>query len=188
MASRQRVSRRFVIQSFVAFGAASLLAACAPSAPPSPTAAPAAPTAAAKPAAAPTQAPAAATQAATQAPAPTSAPAAPKPTVAAPAPTATPGAAPGADLSTLKQVPRAKTWISVGVGGEAPQQFSDVAMHNPFLPGISRSGYQVVMEPLFYYNAYYTDTVCGLDGVQCKNGEMPWIGTDYKFTPDFKSV
>lgn len=181
MISQRRVSRRFVIQSIGGFGAASLLAACTSAAPPSPTTAPAA-TTAAKPAAAPTQAPAAPTQAA----APTTAPAA-APTTA-PAPTPTPGVAPGADLSSLKQVPRAKTWISVGVGGEAPQQFSDVAMHNPFLTGISRSGYQVVMEPLFYYNAYYTDAVCGPPGIQCKNGEMPWIGTDYKFSPDFKSV
>ena len=44
------------------------------------------------------------------------------------------------------------------------------------------------MEPLFYYNAYHTDTVCGPSGINCKNGEMPWIGTDYKFTDDFKSV
>ena len=61
-------------------------------------------------------------------------------------------------------------------------------MHNPFLPGISRSGYQVVMEPLFYYNAYHTDTVCGPPGIDCKDGEMPWIGTAYKFSDDFKSV
>src|SRR5216683_3046938 len=148
MSSQRRVSRRFVVQSMVGFGAASLLAACAPAAPSSPTVAPAAPTAA-KPAAAPTTAAAAAK--------PTTAPA---PTTAA-APTTVPAAAPAVDLSSLKQVPRNKTWISVGVGGEAPQQFSDVAMHNPFLPGISRSGYQAVMEPLFYYNAYHTDTVCG---------------------------
>ena len=188
MSSQRRVSRRFVVQSMVGFGAASLLAACAPAAPSSPTAAPAAPTAA-KPAAAPTQASAAPTTA----PAATTAAAAAKPTTApvpttAPAATSAPAAAPAVDLSSLKQVPRNKTWISVGVGGEAPQQFSDVAMHNPFLPGISRSGYQVVMEPLFYYNAYHTDTVCGPSGVDCKNGEMPWIGTAYKFSDDFKSV
>src|SRR6266550_3981955 len=122
MSSQRHVSRRFVVQSMVGLGAASLLAACAPAAPSSPTA-----------------------------------------------------AAPAVDLSALKQVPRNKTWISVGVGGEAPQQFSDVARHNPFLPGISRSGCQVVMEPLFYYNAYFTDAACGPAGIQCKNGEMPWI-------------
>jgi peptide/nickel transport system substrate-binding protein len=182
MLSQRPVSRRFFVRSIGSFGAVALFAACAPSAPPSPTAAPAAPTAA--PAA--TTAPAAAakpTTAPAATAAPTTAPAAAKPTTA---PTTAPAAA--VDLTSLKQVPRAKTWISVGVGGEAPQQFSDVAMHNPFLPGISRSGYQVVMEPLFYYNAYYTDSVCGLSGVQCKNGEMPWIGTAYKFSDDFKSV
>lgn len=173
------VSRRFVVQSMVGFGAATLLSACTPAAPAGPTAAPAAPTAAPKPTTAPTTA-AAATTAPTAAPKPTAAP------TTAPAATSAPAAA--VDLGSLKQVPREKTWISVGVGGEAPQQFSDVAMHNPFLPGISRSGYQAVMEPLFYYNAYYTDTVCGPAGVQCKNGEMPWIGTGYQFTPDFKQV
>jgi peptide/nickel transport system substrate-binding protein len=165
-----------MVQSMIGFGAATLLAACAPSAPPSPTAAPAA-----KPTTAPTTAAAAA---------PTTASAAKPTTAAASAPTTAPTTAPAAavDLGSLKQVPRNKTWISVGVGGEAPQQFSDVAMHNPFLTGISRSGYQVVMEPLFYYNAYYTDAACGPAGIQCKNGEMPWIGTDYKFSPDFKQV
>jgi peptide/nickel transport system substrate-binding protein len=74
------------------------------------------------------------------------------------------------------------------VGGEAPQQFSDVELQNPFLTGISRSGYQVVMEPLFYYNPYFTQAVCGPPGVQCANGEIPWIGTSYKFSPDFKQV
>jgi peptide/nickel transport system substrate-binding protein len=182
MQSERRVSRRFMVQSLVGLGAASLLAACGQSAPPAaPTTAPAAPTAAPKPtaAAAATTAPAA-----TAAPKPTAAPA------AAAAPTAAPTAAPAAaaDLSSLPQVPREKTWISVGVGGEAPQQFSDVALQNPFLPGISRSGYQVVMEPLFYYNAYHNDTACGLSGVQCNDGEIPWIGTDYKFAPDYKSV
>jgi len=114
------------------------------------------------------------------------------PAGAAAAPTATtaPAAAPaaGADLSKLKQIPRNQTFISVGVGGEAPQQFSDVAMHNPFLPGISRSGYQVVMEPLLYYNAYNTDAVCGPAGIPCKGGEMPWLATAYKFSTDFKQV
>ena len=32
-------------------------------------------------------------------------------------------------------------------------------MQNPFLPGISRSGFQVVMEPLYLYNVYNTDDV-----------------------------
>src|SRR5215472_15452469 len=183
MAFQRPVSRRFFVRSIGSFGAVALFAACSPAAPSSPTAAPAAPTAA--PAAAPTTAapPAKPTTAPAPTTAPTTAPAAAKPTTA---PTAAPAAA--VDLSSLKQVPRNKTWISVGVGGEAPQQFSDVAMHNPFLTGISRSGYQVVMEPPFYYNAYYTDAVCGLNGVQCKNGEMPWIGTSYKFSDDFKSV
>jgi len=185
MVSRRLVSRRFALQSIGGFGVVALLGACAPSAPPSPTAAAAQ--------AAPTTAPAAA--APTPAAAATTAPAAAATTAPAPAaptapPTSAPTAAPAAagDPSKLKQVPRNRTWISVGTGGEAPQQFSDVALHNPFLLGVSRSGYQVVMEPLFYYNAYNTDAACGPPGVDCKNGEMPWIGTSYKFSDDFKQV
>jgi ABC-type transport system substrate-binding protein len=182
MDSRQAISRRLVIRSMIGLGAATLLAACTPAAPaPAPTTAPAAPTAAPKPAAAATTAPAPTTAAAA---APATATAVPKP---AAAPTTAPAAAAG-DLTALKQVPRNKTWISVGVGGEAPQQFSDVTLQNPFLTGISRSGYQVVMEPLFYYNAYHTDAACGPAGIQCNNGEIPWLGTDYKFSPDFKQV
>ena len=41
MSSKRRVSRRFVVQSMVGIGAASLLAACAPAAPAAPTQAPA---------------------------------------------------------------------------------------------------------------------------------------------------
>jgi peptide/nickel transport system substrate-binding protein len=182
MSSGRLVSRRLAIQSLGGVWAAALLAACTAPSPPSPTTAPAA-------APPPTAAPAKPTSAAA-APTATTAAAAKPTTAPAPAvaPTSAPAVAAGADLSQLKQVPREKTWISVGVGGEAPQQFSDVAMHNPFLPGISRSGYQIVMEPLFYYNSYYTDAVCGPDGIDCKSGEMPWIGTSYKFTPDFKEV
>src|SRR5579884_1921302 len=61
----------------------------------------------------------------------------------------------------LRPVPRDRTFISVGVGGEAPGRFTDVELQNPFLPGITRSGYQIAMEPLFYYNAYHTATTCG---------------------------
>jgi peptide/nickel transport system substrate-binding protein len=170
-------------------GAAALLAACSGT-PAAPTQAPAAPTTASAPtsAPAPTTAPtsAAATPAATAASAasPTTAAAAASPTPAAQAQaTVATGAAP-----SVAQVPRNKTFISVGVGGEAPQQFSDVAMQNPFLPGISRSGYQIVMEPLLYYNAYNTDQVCGPEGMQCAKGEIPWLATGYKFNQDFTQV
>jgi peptide/nickel transport system substrate-binding protein len=179
MDSHQPVTRRFVLRSMGGLGAIALLAACAPATPSSPTAAPAAPA----PTTAPTSAPAA-----TTAPAAAAATATPAAAAASAAtPTAAPQAAAG-DLSQLPQVPRNQTWISVGVGGEAPQQFSDVELQNPFLTGISRSGYQVVMEPLFYYNPYFTQAVCGPTGMQCSNGEIPWIGTSYKFSPDFKTV
>ena len=176
----RRISRRRILSSVGIFGAATLLAACASSAPAGPTAAPA--SAATKPAPGPaaTTAPSSAAPASTAPPAQSAAP------TTAPAPQAT--TAPVAQIGQLKQVPRNKTWISVGVGGEAPQQFSDVEMQNPFLPGISRSGYQIVMEPLFYYNPYHTDKVCAPAGLTCKDGETAWIGTSFKFNQDFTQV
>src|SRR5260221_9154485 len=38
----------------------------------------------------------------------------------------------------LKDVPRNRTLIHAGVGGETPNQFTDAQTVNPFLPGISR--------------------------------------------------
>ncbi len=178
MIRNRRVSRRRILASAGVFGAATLFAACSSSAPASPTTAPAAPAATQAPAAAATTAPVGASATA----APTTAPAA----AATTAPQAT--ATPAAQAGQLAQVPRNQTWISVGVGGEAPQQFSDVEMQNPFLPGISRSGYQIVMEPLFYYNPYHTDSVCAPAGLTCSNGEIPWIGTKYAFNQDFTQV
>lgn len=169
MVAHHGVSRRLILRSVGGLGIATVVAACGGSAPAvQPTSA--------SPGSAPTPTSAATVR-------PTAAPAAPTS-----APTARASPTPAGQAAQIKQVPRSKTFISVGVGGEAPQQFSDVAMQNPFLPGISRSGYQVVMEPLFYYNPYYTDTVCGLPGLTCNKGEIPWIGTDYKFSDDFTQV
>ncbi len=90
------------------------------------------------------------------------------------------GAAPAADAKTagaVKDVPRERTLIHVGVGGEAPNQFSDVELFNPYLPGITRSGYQFAFEPLFFYNVYGTE-----------NNETAWLGESYKYNADFTEV
>ena len=111
------------------------------------------------------------TAAPTSAPAPSAATATP----AAAQPAATkPAATTGGGL---KDVPRNRTLIHTGVGGESPNQFSDVNLFNPYLPGVTRSGIQWMYEPLFYYNVYGP-----------KDNETAWIGESYKYNADFTSV
>ncbi|MBX6771617.1 MAG: ABC transporter substrate-binding protein [Chloroflexi bacterium] len=111
-----------------------------------------------------------------------------------PRPTAAPPSRGGASRPTptaasLRPVPRNHTLITAGVGGEAPVRFEDVSLQNPFLPGITRSGYQVVMEPLFYYNAYHTSTVCGPSwAIGCTDGEIPWLAVSYQYGYDYRSL
>ena len=159
-------SRRDFLKLSSAGVAVSLLAACQPAAP-TPSAPAAAPTTApaAAPAAAPTTAPAAPAAAK-----PTTAPAAP----AAAAPTSAPAAAtkPGA----LKDVPRNRTLIMAGLGGEHPGGFTDVDNYNIWVPGFSRSGYSnVAAQPLFYYN-------------MMKDEFIPWNGESYEYSADFTEV
>ncbi|MEA2526992.1 MAG: hypothetical protein QOF73_4219, partial [Thermomicrobiales bacterium] len=55
-----------------------------------------------------------------------------------------------AGAQELPQVPREKTLILVGVGGESPNQFTDVDNVNPMQAvgaNLSRSGFQLVYEP-----------------------------------------
>ena len=168
---RQGLSRRDFLRRGTALAmlpsVALLLQACSSAAPAQPpAAAPTSAPAAAKPTSAPAAAQATSAPAATAAPAAqaTTAPAAAQATSAPAAAQATsaPAAAGG-----LKDVPRNRTLIMEGVP-EAANQFSgDVSVQNPFLPAISRSGFQVVMEPLYFYNAYHTDTTCGPHGLQC---------------------
>jgi len=89
-----------------------------------------------------------------------------------------PGTALASPLAQLADVPRAKTLILVGVGGESPDQFTDVDQVNP-LSGIganlSRSGFQLVYEPLAMYNV--------LTGT-----EQPWLAESYKYNADFTEL
>src|SRR5262245_34948297 len=94
-------------------------------------------------------------------------------TVAAPGPFLHQAGAQG-----LPEVPREKTLILVGVGGESPNQFTDVDGANPMWPvgaNLSRSGYQLVYEPLWFYNML--------------NGEeKPWLAESYTYNADFTEV
>lgn len=112
----------------------------------------------------------------------------PKPTAATVRPTAAATTTAGVQPATLKNVPRNRTLVLTGVP-EAPNQFTgDVAMQNPFLPGITRSGFQVMMEPLYFYNSYYTDKVCGPPGMACTDGEIPWLATSYQYNSDSTEI
>ncbi len=177
MLSNARVSRRRVLGTIVGLGTATVLAACSQTAPPGPTVAPTT-----QPAAAPTSPPAAV---ATSAPA--AATTAPKPTA-----NAQPAVAPASPTAALaagqapNQFPRAQTLIFSE--SDAVNQFADVQIMNPHLPGIARSGWHFAFEPLFLYNPYYTDKVCGPPGLTCNNGEIPYQAESYAYSADYSQI
>ena len=160
---RRKLTNRREFLKLAAGGAAAtaILAACAPAAPPTPTPAP-------KPAEAPK-------------PAAPAAPAATPTTLAKPAeaPKATEVAKPvpaAAKPGALKEVPRNRTLIMAGLGGEHPGGFTDVDNYNIWVPGFSRSGYSnVAAQPLFYYN-------------MMKDEFIPWNGESYEYNKDFTEV
>lgn len=77
----------------------------------------------------------------------------------------------------VADVPREETLILVGVGGEAMNQFADVENVNVYLTNgsLSRSGYQVVYEPLAMYNM--------LGGE-----ETPWLAESWEYNADFTEI
>jgi len=83
-------------------------------------------------------------------------------------------AAPKGAVAGLKQVPRNRTLIMAGLGGEHPGGYTDVENFNIWMSGFSRSGYpQSGMEGLFYANM--------LNMTQLH----PWIGESYKYNDDY---
>ena len=89
------------------------------------------------------------------------------------------------DSGQIKEVARNRTLIH-GITGN---QLTDYNTFNPFLPGIgTSSGYPIASEPLFYYNAYNTDTVSGPEGVESEAGLIPWLGESFTFNEDFTGV
>lgn len=78
----------------------------------------------------------------------------------------------------LADVPREKTLILVGVGGESPNQFTDVDTVNPLVavgPNLSRSGFQFVYEPLWFYNMLTGE-------------EKAWLAESHTYNADFTAV
>jgi len=88
--------------------------------------------------------------------------------------TAAPAAA--GEPASLKDVPRNRTLILAGLGGEHPGAFTDVDIFNPFSLTYSRSGYtQACTEGLFYYNMLGDEFI-------------PWMAEGYEFNDDFTEV
>ncbi|MBA2467784.1 MAG: hypothetical protein H0V37_00090, partial [Chloroflexia bacterium] len=89
------------------------------------------------------------------------------------------------DSGQIREVARNRTLIH-GITGN---QLTDYNTFNPFLPGISTAaGYPIASEPLFYYNAYNTETVSGPEGVESEAGLIPWLGESFTFNADFTAV
>ncbi len=81
-------------------------------------------------------------------------------------------------VSAQADVPREKTLILVGVGGESPNQFTDVEQINPMAAvgaNLSRGGFQLVYEPLWFYN-------------MLSGEEKPWLAESYKYNADFTAI
>jgi peptide/nickel transport system substrate-binding protein len=95
------------------------------------------------------------------------------PAAAAPANTAPAVLAAAAQVA---EVPRNRTLIMAGLGGEDVGGFTDVDNFNAFQPGLSRSGfYQAATEGLFYYNMLSDEFI-------------PWLATGYQYNPDYTQL
>ncbi len=93
---------------------------------------------------------------------------------AAPALAATPVASVRAQQ--IPDVPRNRTLIMAGLGGEHFGGFTDLGNYNSFAPTISRSGWtQAATEGLFYYNMLRDDFI-------------PWLATDYQYNADYTQL
>ncbi len=117
--------------------------------------------------------------------------------VQAPTPTLAPDKA---AIAGLKAVPRNRTWIAAGMGGEMVGGFTDVDNYNPFIVGASRGGiHHIGGEGLFVYdmigghftnwqaagqeyNADYTEATIKIrEGVKWSDGK-PFTANDVAFT------
>jgi len=89
---------------------------------------------------------------------------------------AAPAAETAGQSAELKDVPRNRTLIMAGLGGEHPGAFTDIELFNSYAPGLSRSGFtQACNEALFYYNMIGDEFI-------------PWMGESYTYNDDFTEV
>ncbi len=79
----------------------------------------------------------------------------------------------------IKEVPRTRTLITDCVdAGICNGQMRDFDTFNPYIPGrASRTGYQFLYEPLYFYNAY-----------KDQDNITPWIAAGHQFNEDYTEV
>jgi peptide/nickel transport system substrate-binding protein len=88
-------------------------------------------------------------------------------------PAAAQPAAPAAAPAGLADIPRNRTLIMAGLGGEHFGGFTDIELFNNYVPGISRSGInQACTEGLFYYNMLGDEFI-------------PWLAESYEYNDDY---
>jgi len=80
------------------------------------------------------------------------------------------------NLAQLADVPRNRTMVLVGNGGEEPNTYPDVENQNPYIQtNNTRSGWQLCYEPLAFYSMLTGE-------------EKPWLGESYTYNPDFTEL
>jgi len=80
------------------------------------------------------------------------------------------------NMAQLADVPRNRTLVLVGNGGEQPNTFPDVENQNPYIQTIrTRSGWQLAYEPLAFFNM--------LGG-----NEFMWLGESYEYNADYTEL
>ena len=105
---------------------------------------------------------------------PTTAPQAGQPSQPAAGAPAAPAAA---EVAGLKEVPRNRTFILAGLGGEHPGAFTDVESFNYLLPNQSRSGFvNSAIDGLFYANMLDVKEI------------MPWAAESFQFSDDYMEL
>src|SRR5438094_10010044 len=81
-----------------------------------------------------------------------------------------------ASAQQIPDVPRNRTLIMAGLGGEHFGGFTDLGNYNSFSPTISRSGWtQAETEGLFYYNMLGDDFI-------------PWLAEGYQYNADYTQL
>ncbi|MBT6621980.1 MAG: ABC transporter substrate-binding protein [Gemmatimonadetes bacterium] len=89
------------------------------------------------------------------------------------------GGGEGGIPNDLKNVARNRTLILDCIDpGTCAGQMKDYDTFNPYVPGqTSRTGYQFLYEPLYFYNAYGAE-----DNI------IPWIATGHEFNADYTEI
>jgi peptide/nickel transport system substrate-binding protein len=88
-------------------------------------------------------------------------------------------AAPPSDQSGAGLVPRECTLIVDCLDQSCAGQIQDYDSFHPYLPGTtSRTGYNFLYEPLYFYNAYS----------ESGDNIIPWIATGHQYNEDFTEV